>query len=259
MQSGNNEQDKSYECYKCRDKGIYSNGYRNGVEYWKQCECITIRRSKKLMKSSQLSEEFLSKSFDNYRNWAKDERLNQLWKAAKKYSTNFNELRKSEEGHSFGMAGAVGIGKTHLGSAIANHLMRQGIQIVYFNFVNGFKEMFSHYDNGGLEVQKIRESIQRCEVLFLDDIGKGRVNLQTGVPDITKGVYDEMYGLIEYRYFNKLPIIWTSEYELELIDMLGEATASRLMQMTGKNLITAFYSEGETKGKLNYRLRYHFT
>lgn len=210
------------------------------------------------MKSSQLSEEFLSKTFENYRNWAKDDRLNQLWKTAKKYAYQFEDMRKNEEGHSLGLAGVVGIGKTHLGCAVANHLMQKGINVFYFNFVNGFKEMFAHYDNGGLQVQQIRETLQKCEVLFLDDIGKGRVNPQTGVPDVSKGVFDEMYGLVEYRYFNKLPMIWTSEFELELIDMLGEATASRLMQMTGKNLITAFYEEGETRGKLNYRLRHHF-
>ncbi|RKD20986.1 hypothetical protein BEP19_14985 [Ammoniphilus oxalaticus] len=258
MKSEPYEKEKKVECQSCQDKGIRFDGIRNGAEYWSDCECKAIRRIKRLMKSSQLSDEFLSKSFENYRNWAGDERLDELWKTARKYAFDFENMRKLEEGNSIGFAGEVGIGKTHLGCAVANELMKQGVQVVYFNFVNGFKEMFSQYDNGGLQVQKIRETLQKCEVLFIDDIGKGRVNPQIGVPDITRGVHDEMYGLIEHRYFNRLPIIWTSEYELELITMLGEATASRLMEMSGKNLVKVFYEEGETVGELNYRLRHHF-
>lgn len=220
----------------------------------KPCDCINRRRVNRVLKHSHISEEFRSKTFANFDLEGRDQRIVRACRLAKGYADKFEVIRKSDK-NGFGVAGAVGTGKTHLLCAIANSLLEGGIAVRYFNFVTGFKEMFAQYDKGGEAVEAIRWELMTCEVLMLDDLAKGKVNWRTKTVDIKQSVYDETYAIIDYRYENHLPIIWSSELYGGLAQdgVLGEATATRLFEKS--HIANVMYRDGEPKGSLNHRLR----
>lgn len=218
------------------------------------CVCMSRRRVNKVLKHSHISEEFRKRTFANFDLDGKDRRIQKAYKLAQRYAETFEERRK-ESKNGFGIVGAVGIGKTHLLCAIANTLLERGTGVRYFNFVTGFKEMFAKYDQGGSAVEEIRWELMTCEVLMLDDLAKGKVNWKTKTVDIKESVYNETYAIIDYRYENNLPIIWSSElYQALASDgVLGEATATRLFEKS--HIADMMYYSSEKKGSLNHRLK----
>jgi DNA replication protein DnaC len=217
------------------------------------CVCAKQRRINKVLKHSNIGDEFRSKTFDSFSQDDKDSRVVRAYRLAKGYAEKFESIRTSEK-CGFGIVGAVGIGKTHLLCAIANKLLNDGVGVRYFNFVTGFKEMFAKYDDGGKAVEEIRFELMSCDVLMLDDVAKGKRS-KTRPLEISKSVYDEMYGIVDYRYFNRLPIIWSSEMYAGLSrdEVLGEATATRLIEKS--HIANVMYGKNEQFGSLNYRLR----
>lgn len=221
----------------------------------KPCECVQRRKVERAIKRSRIGPGFRTKTFDSFDIEGKDARIVRAFKLAKGYAEKFDKVR-GEERNSLGIVGAVGSGKSHLLCAVANQLLDQGVDVRYFNFVIGFKELFALYDQegGGKLVDDIRWDLQTCELLVLDDIAKGKRD-RAGTVDVRRSVFDEVYAIVDYRYFNHLPILWSSELYDELADdnVLGEATASRLIEMS--HMASIEYRKGEPIGSLNYRLR----
>ena len=222
----------------------------------RQCDCVQVKRINHVLQHSKIGAEFRAKTFDNFIATNADIRIQRAFKTAKAYVEKFNEIR-SAESNSIGFVGAVGVGKTHLASAVSNALLAKGIGVRYFNFVTGFKEMFARYDQGGGAVDEVRQALFAADVLFLDDVGKGKINRNTGLVELTKGVVDELYAIVNYRYDNRKPIIWTSEVYEDLLDVLDDsgATASRLFQMSRGNIADMMYRKGEDITSLNWRLK----
>ncbi|KPV42005.1 hypothetical protein AN477_19745 [Alicyclobacillus ferrooxydans] len=217
------------------------------------CRCVPRKRVDKALKHSHISEEFRKRTFETFETQGKDKRIQMAYRLAKRYAETFEE-RRGESKNWFGIVGAVGIGKTHLLCAIANALLSRGIFVRYFNFVTGFKEMFAKYDQGGQAVEEIRWELMTCEVLMIDDLAKGKFDRRAKSVGINKSVFDEIYALIDFRYENNLPVIWSSEMYAELASdgVIGEATASRLFERS--YIADMTYKDGEPKGSLNHRL-----
>jgi DNA replication protein DnaC len=243
---------KTYECDLCKDECVIIDQERNTATV---CTCVAQKRIERVLRHSRISEEFRSKTFASFDIDGKDERIVKAYKMAKQYAIRFDDILKTEK-NGFGIVGASGVGKTHLLCAIANDLLSSGIGVRYFNFVTGFKEMFAKYDDGGQAVEDIRFALMSCDVLMIDDIAKGKLDRKTGHVEIGKGVYDEMYAIVDYRYENRLPIIWSSELYSKLVseDILGEATATRLFEKS--TVATILYGKDEPVGMLNYRIRH---
>jgi DNA replication protein DnaC len=242
---------KTHECSLCKDECVIVDQKRNIAMI---CPCVAQKRIERVLRHSRISEEFRSKTFPSFETEGKDERIVRAYKMARQYALRFDEIRNTEK-NGFGLVGASGVGKTHLLCAIANELLGRGIGVRYFNFVTGFKEMFAKYDDGGQAVEEVRFALMSCDVLMIDDIAKGKLDRKTGHVEIGRGVYDEMYAIVDYRYENRLPIIWSSELYSKLVDedILGEATATRLFEKSA--VATILYGRGEPVGMLNYRIR----
>ncbi len=240
-----------YECDLCKDECVIVD-YEHNTAY--PCSCILQKRINRVLRHSRISEEFKSKTFASFEIRGKDERIVAAFQMAKHYADEFERIGSSEK-NGFGIVGASGVGKTHLLCSIANSLLARGIGVRYFNFVTGFKEMFARYDDGGQAVEDIRFSLMSCDVLMLDDVAKGKPDRKTGHVEIGKGVYDEMYTIVDYRYEHRLPILWSSELYSKLAseEVLGEATATRLFEKS--RIATILYRRDEPNGMLNYRIR----
>lgn len=219
------------------------------------CSCMKAKKVEKLMKSSNISEEFMDKSFETF-NWKnEDRRIAEAYQTAKKYSEGLADRIKNGQGIKsypwLGLLGAPGSGKTHLAHAVVKPLFELGANVLFFNWISSFKEWMSWYNSDNKEkVEEIRQAVQNADVLILDDLCKESVN-ETWVREI--------YGIVDYRYRKGLPVIYTSEYFSELIEFLSEATAGRLFEMSARStppaLAKMLLKDGEDPLILDYRLK----
>ena len=136
------------------------------------------------------------------------------------------------------LTGQVGSGKTHLCLAIANELMYDGVSVIYM----GYREVITRIKQNMMDevyYNKVISRYKNCRVLMIDDLFKG---------SITSSDINIVFELLNFRYFNNLPVIVSSELCVSKLMELDEAIGSRLIEMCRGNLV-------EIRGsKLNYRM-----
>ncbi|BFH17937.1 ATP-binding protein [Paenibacillus melissococcoides] len=242
----------AYECPKCRDEGVIHDPARN-VAY--QCACMERKKLKRIMQTTNMSEDAQLKTFDNFNLDGLDQRVIDAYELAREYSDGL--VYRIKKGQSlkgvpwFGLLGTSGSGKTHLVTAAVAPLIEYGVYPLFFNWVQSFTEWFSYYNSPdeAYKVEEIRKRIYNCELLIVDDICK----------ESQKDTWiKEFYGIVDYRYRKQLPIVYTSEYFSELIGFLSVATAGRLFERTkspkGKKYLGKMLLDvGEDPLALNYR------
>lgn len=243
-----------YDCIKCKDTEILLID-----DVAMPCECAKRKRLVRLMKSCNISDEIGRKGFEQFNEKEIPPEVVEIKRMCMEYAdglARYYEWNKTLVGApSLGLCGTSGMSKTHLMMAITSVVMeRTDIVPMFFNWVSSFKEWLGYYNSGEdkIKVNQIREKLYHAPLLILDDLCK----------DCTSPAWvTEMYGIIDYRYRKKLPIIFSSEYYSELVSLLSEAVFGRLREMTrpektGKYyLATCFVKSGEDPLKYNYRLR----
>ena len=149
----------------------------------------------------------------------------------KKYCENADAV--FDNGYGIYLHGDKGTGKTHLAACIVNDLSERLIPAVFTNFGEISKMAI-----------KAPEQFERlCEVDFLviDDIGAQRVRGKDG--DLW--LQEKIYEVVNCRYNEMLPTIFTSNYSLgDLVTECGVAArtvdriaemASAVLKITGKS------------------------
>lgn len=223
--------ESEYRCVKCRDLTFI---IEDGVAT--PCECRAIREAEEILKRSGVSEEFRKKRFDNY-DYMFDVQCLDAYKKALSYVKSFENVRGIKN-NSIVFMGQVGSGKTHLSMAIANELMDSGVGVVYMGYrdvIISLKQNIMDEEN----YRKMMGKFLRCNVLLIDDLFKGSVS---------KSDVNIMFEIVNYRYFNNLPIIVSTEKSFDELIYIDEAVGSRIIEMGKGNLVAM-------KGKkMNYRI-----
>lgn len=122
--------------------------------------------------------------------------------------------------------------------ATANKLLSDGIEVVYFPWVEGCADLKSDFDTLSDKIHRL----QTVEVLYIDDLFKGRQKP-------TDFQLEQIFSIINYRYLNRLPIMISSEWSIARMCDFDEATGSRINKMCREYKVM-LDEEG-----LNYRLR----
>ena len=132
--------------------------------------------------------------------------------------------------------GQAGSGKTHLSLAIANELMENSVGVVYMSY----REVITKLKQNMIDdvyYHRVMGKYKSARVLLIDDLFKGK---------ITDSDINIVFELLNYRYFNKLPVIVSCELDVDGLLNIDEAIGSRLVEMC---------KVVEVKGKkLNYRM-----
>ena len=191
------------------------------------------------VKAAQITDEFKRKTFRSFETEDRPEAIIKAYKVAQSYVMAFMKIR-DEKQNSIALLGNPGSGKTHLLAAVANNLLSKGIEVFYFPWVEGIKEL-TNAEKG--QVQEILHRMQRCEVLFLDDLFKGR-----GKP--TEFQFEIAWSALNYRYLNNKPILVSTERSLSDLVDIDEAMGSRIGEVT-RNYRSVI--NGDRK-EMNYRI-----
>lgn len=227
-----------YKCQKCRDQeGAF---YRDdqGYEYWRECECVKNRRAERLMQSSHITEEFQKKSFGNFDKANLHVQVQEAFDKSYRYTMEFNNIRKNRQ-NSMALLGQPGCGKTHLLMATSNNLIKRGVEVVYFPWVEGFNEISEDYKLLNERVKRL----QHAEVLYIDDLYKGR-------DQPTKTQREQLFAIINYRYLEHKPILISSERNIAQMCEFDEGVGSRINEMCRDYKVILDAGIG-----INYRLK----
>ncbi|MUG26019.1 ATP-binding protein [Paenibacillus macerans] len=230
-------QAKTYRCSKCKDEEFLLIRTGDGREYAVDCDCRKERASERLLKSSKITAEFQNKTFGNFVRNGRPKVVLEAYEAAWNYVQDLDD--RNTPNKSIALLGRPGCGKTHLLMAISNSLLAKSVQVLYFPFVEGFNEIRSNLDT--LE-QRIYQ-LQQAQVLYIDDLFKGR-------KEITDFVIEQTFAVVNYRYLEKKPILISSEKTIAGLCEIDEGIGSRINEMCRDYRVVL------TGGiELNYRLR----
>ena len=229
--SRDKDEDNKYKCKKCKDV-TYILTERGAVS----CSCKELREAERILSKSGISKEFANKTFDNF-DYSRNVQVLNAYNMARQYANNFQDIKDSRQ-NSIIFMGSVGGGKSHLSFAIANALMKKGVGVIYMGYRESIMKIKQNVMNME-EYEKIMNRYKKCKVLLIDDLFKG---------NITASDINIIFEIVNYRYFNNLPMIISTEKCSK--DLLGidEAIGSRILEMAKD------YNMELKGGKLNYRI-----
>ena len=191
---------------------------------------ILRQRISRITTQSGMSKRFLECTFDNY--LADDNNK----KAVKKIADNYAKKFKAQTKGLF-IYGSIGVGKTHIVSAIANYLLNQGTGVICMNerqLLGKIKDSFNESRRYGESESSVLNIYKTIPLLVIDDMGKEKA---------TDWTLATLYAIVDARYEAQKPIAITTNYDPnELIARItpkgendsttAQAIVDRLLEMT---------------------------
>ena len=181
----------------------------------------------KMLGRSGIPERFKGRDFDNYN--AASEGQKRALKSATAYAKNFDAMLKHGTGLVF--CGKPGTGKTHLATAIANHVIHNGRTAAFVSAIKAARTVKDTYrkDSEKTEQQAI-DFWTKPDLLILDEVG---IQLGTETEKII------LFEILNGRYEKVKPTIVISNLlEPDLGSYLGVRVIDRLKE--GGGAVLAF-------------------
>ncbi len=216
-----------YTCDKCRDSGYIDA---------KPCKCLEDELVGTAFRLSQLGASLSGETFENFKlTYYSDEAVNGISPRemvrrnvafCKKYVEDF----KSYGSQSILMTGGVGLGKTHLASAIANKLIAKGKSVKYITA----PEMFTSIDKDRFGRLSEDEDVDFLgpDLLIIDDLGSECV---------TSFSVSALFSVLNSRYIEqKATVITTNLTPRDFEAQYGDKIYSRI---AGEYMILSFKGE----------------
>lgn len=172
-----------------------------------------------LRQSSLLGEKYKYAEFGNTETNHSRE-FAEIYTRCKRYCEVADKVLKNGTG--IYLFGTKGTGKSRLTACMGNELMRNLYTVLYTNFAEIQTNLIKKDD--------FISTLARVDFLFIDDFGTEKVT--KGNEDMW--LQEKVFEVINKRYINNKPIIFTSNYSLkELIEDRGMAdkTIDRIMEM----------------------------
>lgn len=172
-----------------------------------------IEDKKALLKSrrkrfeSVCPERFQGKYFDNF---DINEENKTAYMTCEKYASNFPDVQQEEKGVGVFIHGPVGVGKTHLGYAILRQVaIEHGYEIMAGSSIEVFSALSPMESDESR--RKSKREFKNRELLLFDDIGTHR---------LSDWVTERIMEIVDYRYKNMKPTIFTSNKSLSQMEEL---------------------------------------
>lgn len=234
-----------YNCPLCMNRGdslALREEHGSIFTYAIPCKCMKIRQSIWRMRQSGLERVIRDCTFDKFIVKADWQRT--MYDKAKNYVAE-----GEPNGKWFFIGGQSGAGKSHICTAIVRELLYKK-PVVYMPWEPDSKKLKAIV-NDAEEYGKEIGRLNRAEVLYIDDLFKpvpddfGGRKKPSG-PDVKLA-----FEILNYRNINHLPTIISSEWPMDALIDIDEATASRI----NENCDYGRYLLGIGKDrKKNYRL-----
>lgn len=217
------ETKKEYNCPYCLDRGVI---ICDGGDKALVCKCREQKRLENLFKSSQITPEFRSKTFDKFVTAGRPKAVRDMFDCAFDYAEKFEEL-SHEENNWMTLLGEPGSGKTYLSIAVANVLMKKGIPVLYFQHVEGMSEIKDLLKQDKTLTYKL-EQMKKTVLLIWDDLFWGKP--RDFELEIT-------FEVLNYRYLNCLPTILNSNLTPSQLYEVNTTIGSRIIERSKRHMV----------------------
>jgi DNA replication protein DnaC len=217
------------DCPVCDNTG-YILTVVDGIEYGKKCACMDEYANRMRIRRSGLASVFEEYTFDNYRV------MDKWQETIKQTAMDFTRADRDW----FYIGGAVGSGKSHICTAICGELIKR--QAVYYMPWRDDIVPLKASVTDNVEYQRRINRLKTIAVLYIDDFFKG---------NITDADTNIAFEVVNSRYNSGLTTIISSEYDIDEIISISEATGSRIYHRA--NGFCIFIPQGAGK---NYRLNH---
>lgn len=227
-----------YDCPKCRNRGSIAVPKEEGGIYFRECDCMRIRRCIWEMEKSGLKNIIREKTFEAFT-------ATEPWQKAIKAGTA--AYAENPAGWLL-LSGQSGSGKTHLCTSVCRQRLLAGDEVRYMPW----REKISEIKGMSLDNDRRAEILngyKKAQILYIDDLYKTGKALD-GSSNPTGADVGLAFEIINHRYINQLPTIISTEKTPQELVEIDEATGSRIIEMAGKNVYAI-----SKDPKRNYRLR----
>lgn len=181
----------------------------------------------KIKSTSLLGEKYKNVSFENTET-KHSQNFELVFNRCKKYCEVANKVLK--DGIGIYLFGEKGTGKSRLTACMANELMNNYYTVLYTNFAEISKYIRNTFKNSNDTEYNFIEKLTSIDFLFIDDFGTELVSKN----DKDLWLQEQVFQVINKRYNNNKPIIFTSNYSLrQLFEERGVAdkTIDRIQEI----------------------------
>lgn len=198
---------------------------RKKTEFEKQQKALQIKQAKL---NSLLGKRYEKASFENS---IYNESNKKIYDKVKEYAIRYEEMLS--KGNGFYIYGTNGIGKTHLLACLCNYLTDH-LQICAFtNFMQIAEDIKAAF-NGSCNEEDVIRKYSAVKFLFIDDLGKESFKK---LRDETSNMWleEKIFEILNNRYNNKLPTIFSSNYSIQEISQsfkFDAATIDRIVELS---------------------------
>jgi DNA replication protein DnaC len=235
-----------YKCPICKDSGWIFN---NDLGTYSKCQCVDLDYLKRLWQGFGIKPSEVKKlneyvPFDDVTKIAKSK--------AVEYIKNFDSVKSNRE-NSYGLFGQPGAGKSHIVIAVGAALLNRKdnpIPVVYMPYFESMRELKANTMDDEY-YNSLLNRYSRAKLLIIDDLFKDKMRngeLIKGA-SITEADMKHIYPILNYRYANYLPTVFSTECTPLILNELDEALAGRILETCGDNM--AIFQDK----KYNYRMR----
>ena len=192
-----------------------------------RCDCVRDKTVEQRLRDARIPPRYQKCTLDNFLTYPNEELLRAV-ECARRFANEFPAVQKG-----LMLIGPPGIGKTHIAVSVLRHVVGSvGARGLYYDTRALLKDIRSTYNplTHTAEMDVIRP-VMEAELLVLDDLGAER---------LTDWVEETMSLIVNTRYNERRPTIFTSNYEdipaeegemNSLIVRVGFRLHSRLKEM----------------------------
>lgn len=223
------------KCKQCNGTGWIFKKEQNS---YIQCECSKEKIVLEQLAATGLGANAIKKSFKDFDVW--NSKVSRMKDTATNYYFSFERI-KDQTNNSLALLGDSGVGKTHLLVALINNFVtKKKIKVVYMSYIDAITELKQNVVNGEVYQRKIKK-YKNAEILVVDDLFKN---------GYTESDLRIMSEIINHRYINKLPMMFSSEYLIKPLVNIDKAIGGRIKEMSQNYLyeITGVENNYRMKG-----------
>ena len=221
FQPSTSQESMIFSCDVCRDTGWIE----TSEKAFKRCSCVEKQRMERLWQQYGVKPSKVKK----INNYIPHDALTTKAKERAVEYVKGSETLVDMENNWFALLGQPGAGKSHLVMAIGAALLNKNLKVVYMPYTEVIKELKGNANNQD-NYEKLMSRYQMAEVLVIDDLFKDKVKNGRIVADLSDVDIKHIYPLLNYRYYNSLPTVISSECTPEILINLDEALGGRILE-----------------------------